>query len=307
MPWPPCWWPWACIAVVLSTTLPVFSTMARREREAELIFRGQQYARAVTLFQRKYGNALPPSIDVLLNGPDRFLRKQYKDPITGGDFQLVGPGSPELAEAVNSAPGQQQPGRGGPQVVQQPTTATTATTTTAAVRARYDLNKPAHSRHGSRRNPGRRQQEQGHLAAGLQQSQQVQRVGLHRDANVAGPRRPRRNANAWWSWWSTPRCRARRRARAPGSPAARQSRSRRTAARRAWRQPTGRARYGHSGWPASRSILATHRSSITASCTAGLTRAMAWLSGLGCTRFVRSATYTDRSGSIHNDVPVKPT
>ena len=43
------------IAVVLSTTLPVFSTMARREREAELVFRGQQYARAVSLFQRKYG------------------------------------------------------------------------------------------------------------------------------------------------------------------------------------------------------------------------------------------------------------
>ena len=53
--------------MVLSTTLPVFSTMARREREAELIFRGQQYARAVSLFQRKYGNALPPNLDVLLN------------------------------------------------------------------------------------------------------------------------------------------------------------------------------------------------------------------------------------------------
>jgi type II secretory pathway pseudopilin PulG len=106
------------IAVVLSTTLPVFSTMARRERETELVFRGQQYARAVSLFQRKYGNALPPNLDVLLN--ERFLRKQYKDPITGDDFQLVGPGSPELAEAVNSAPGQQQPGRGGPQVAQQP-------------------------------------------------------------------------------------------------------------------------------------------------------------------------------------------
>lgn len=105
------------MAVVLSTTLPVFSTVARREREAELVFRGQQYARAVSLFQRKYGNALPPNLDVLLN--ERFLRKQYKDPITGDDFQLVGPGSPELAEAVNSAPGQQQPGRGGPQVVQQ--------------------------------------------------------------------------------------------------------------------------------------------------------------------------------------------
>jgi type II secretory pathway pseudopilin PulG len=104
------------MAIVMSTTLPVFSTMARREREAELIFRGQQYARAVRLFQFKYGNALPPNLDVLLS--ERFLRKQYKDPITNGDFQLVGPGSPELADALNSAPAQQQAGRGGPQVSQ---------------------------------------------------------------------------------------------------------------------------------------------------------------------------------------------
>jgi type II secretory pathway pseudopilin PulG len=101
------------IAIVIGTTMPVFSTMARREREAELVFRGQQYARAVSLFQRKYGNALPPNVDVLLN--ERFLRKQYKDPITGDDFTLVGPGSPELADALNSAPGQQPGGRGGTQ------------------------------------------------------------------------------------------------------------------------------------------------------------------------------------------------
>jgi type II secretory pathway pseudopilin PulG len=110
------------IAIVLSTTLPVFSTMAKRERETELIFRGQQYARAVMLFQRKYGNALPPNLDVLLN--ERFLRKQYKDPITNEDFQLIGPGSPELALAATAAP--VQPGRGagqqrggGPPIVQQ--------------------------------------------------------------------------------------------------------------------------------------------------------------------------------------------
>jgi type II secretory pathway pseudopilin PulG len=107
------------MAVALSTALPMFSTIARREREAELVFRGQQYARAVSLFQRKYANALPPELDVLLN--ERFLRKKYKDPITGGDFQLVGPGSPELAEALNAPPQQQgragQQGRGGPPVV----------------------------------------------------------------------------------------------------------------------------------------------------------------------------------------------
>jgi type II secretory pathway pseudopilin PulG len=99
------------IAIVLSTTLPVFSTMAKRERETELIFRGQQYARAVSLFQRKYGNALPPNVDVLLN--ERFLRKQFKDPITNEDFQVIGPGSPELALAETAAPA--QAGRGGVQ------------------------------------------------------------------------------------------------------------------------------------------------------------------------------------------------
>jgi len=110
------------IAIVLSTTLPVFSTMAKRERETELIFRGQQYARAVMLFQKKYGNALPPNLDVLLN--ERFLRKPFKDPITNDDFQLIGPGSPELALAETAAPvqagreGGQQRG-GGPQIVQQ--------------------------------------------------------------------------------------------------------------------------------------------------------------------------------------------
>lgn len=105
------------IGIVLSTTMPVVSTLAKREREAELIFRGQQYARAVTLFQRKYGNALPPNLDVLIN--ERFLRRQYKDPVTNSDFQLVGPGSPELALAANAAPAQQQAGRGGPSLSQQ--------------------------------------------------------------------------------------------------------------------------------------------------------------------------------------------
>ena len=99
------------MAVLLSTALPVFQTMGRREREAELVFRGEQYARAIGLFQRKYGNALPPDLDVLLR--ERFLRKTYKDPITGGDFQLLGPGSPELAGALGAPPAQaQQSGRG---------------------------------------------------------------------------------------------------------------------------------------------------------------------------------------------------
>ena len=101
------------MTIMASVALPYYSTVAKRERETELVFRGQQYARAVGLFQRKYGNALPPNVDVLIE--QKFLRKKYKDPITNDDFQVVGPGSPELANALNAAPdiGQAAGGRQG--------------------------------------------------------------------------------------------------------------------------------------------------------------------------------------------------
>jgi type II secretory pathway pseudopilin PulG len=94
------------MAIMLSTAMPVYQTVARREREAELVFRGEQYARAIALFQRRFANALPPDVDVLID--QRFLRKKYKDPITGGDFQFLGPASPELAEALGTTPQQSQ-------------------------------------------------------------------------------------------------------------------------------------------------------------------------------------------------------
>ena len=40
----------------MSALLPVWSHMATREKEEELIFRGKQYARAIGLFQRKFAN-----------------------------------------------------------------------------------------------------------------------------------------------------------------------------------------------------------------------------------------------------------
>ena len=81
----------AVMAIVASALLPAWRTIAQREKEAELIFRGEQYARAINLYQRRYGNASPPNLDVLVN--ERFLRKKYKDPITGGDFQVITAGA----------------------------------------------------------------------------------------------------------------------------------------------------------------------------------------------------------------------
>jgi type II secretory pathway pseudopilin PulG len=76
------------MAVAATVALPVWKQMAQREKEAELVFRGEQYARAIALYQRRNGpGTLPADVDVLLKG--RFLRRAYRDPITGEDFMLV--------------------------------------------------------------------------------------------------------------------------------------------------------------------------------------------------------------------------
>jgi len=75
------------MAVLMGALLPQWTTLNTREKEQELVFRGNQYARAIGLFQRKFANTAPPSIDVLVE--QRFLRKKYKDPITNDEFQPI--------------------------------------------------------------------------------------------------------------------------------------------------------------------------------------------------------------------------
>jgi hypothetical protein len=100
----------------MSMAMPVWSHMVKREKEEELIWRGKQYARAIGLFQRKYANTFPPSVDILVD--QRFLRKKYKDPITNDDFQLIPatggsptPGQPPGRPGMPARGG--QPGQGG--------------------------------------------------------------------------------------------------------------------------------------------------------------------------------------------------
>jgi type II secretory pathway pseudopilin PulG len=94
----------ALMAIFMSAALPAWRHASQREREAELIWRGQQYDRAVQLFRRKFSAPGPPNLDILLE--QRLLRKKYKDPITGGDFELkpVGPGGLNVPP-----PGEQRP------------------------------------------------------------------------------------------------------------------------------------------------------------------------------------------------------
>jgi type II secretory pathway pseudopilin PulG len=96
------------MAVLMSALLPVWSHMATREKEEELIFRGKQYARAIGLFQRKFANTAPPSIDLLVE--QRFLRKKYKDPITNDDFQPLY-ANQAVIQPPGGGPSSQRPGQ----------------------------------------------------------------------------------------------------------------------------------------------------------------------------------------------------
>jgi type II secretory pathway pseudopilin PulG len=78
----------AVSAVWMGAMLPSWRQQVVRQKEAELIFRGEQYARAIALYWRKNNQTLPPSIDVLVS--QRYLRKKYVDPITNTDFLTVG-------------------------------------------------------------------------------------------------------------------------------------------------------------------------------------------------------------------------
>ncbi len=81
------------IGITLGSATKYWHNVSVREKEAELLFRGDQYRMAI----EKYFNAIPgrnqypESIDELLKDsrtPDgkRYLRQKYKDPITGEDF-----------------------------------------------------------------------------------------------------------------------------------------------------------------------------------------------------------------------------
>jgi type II secretory pathway pseudopilin PulG len=104
------------LAVLMTMALPVWTHYAKREKEEELIWRGQQYARAIGLFQRKYANTFPPNLQVLLD--QKFLRKKYKDPITNDDFMLIPVGS--AVPGRGSGPGNSSPAQPGLGPGQQP-------------------------------------------------------------------------------------------------------------------------------------------------------------------------------------------
>ncbi len=108
----------AIMMILLAAAAPSWRYVMRNDAEQELLFRGGEIADAIARYQKKNGNALPPSLEVLVKG--KFLRHPYKDPMTKhGRWRFIRPG-----EMVGPAPAPGIPGTSGG------STTTTTTTTT---------------------------------------------------------------------------------------------------------------------------------------------------------------------------------
>jgi type II secretory pathway pseudopilin PulG len=77
------------LSIALLVELPILKHQISRDQEEEMVHRGVEYSRAVRRYFRKFGR-YPANLDVLENvNQMRFLRRRYKDPITGGDFRIL--------------------------------------------------------------------------------------------------------------------------------------------------------------------------------------------------------------------------
>ena len=279
------------MAVVMTMAMPVWSTAAKRAREDELVFRGEQHAHAIALYQRKHANALPPSIDVLVN--ERFLRRKYLDPITGGEFQAltgaVGQATPEWA------------GQDGE--VRQDGRRTAGPWRRGADRRRGRTGLPAGPAGGTGADGRAGRPSAGHSAPAAASSASPARAPRNRSAYTTDAA-PTTSGRSSPSSASCRPARSRRRAGRPGP-----ARARRPCGRArhrpgsginrpaggpgSFRPPTGDGR-GFRPAPAGSSVGRSRQTlpsaSITASWNVGRTSVMASPVRDGCTRFVSSTT-----------------
>ncbi len=84
----------AIVLIALAAAAPRLLTEGQREKEEELIFRGEQYKHAIGLYYKKFGR-YPMKVEDLLRTNERgYLRREFRDPMTkDGKWRFIGLGA----------------------------------------------------------------------------------------------------------------------------------------------------------------------------------------------------------------------
>lgn len=99
------------IGLSLSAAAEQWKTITQREKEAELMFRGNQIKNAIEAYYRtaRAGiNRYPRTLEELVkdhnsSGTKRYLRRLYKDPLTNMDWVLVKSGAEGIRGVKSSS------------------------------------------------------------------------------------------------------------------------------------------------------------------------------------------------------------
>lgn len=75
------------VGVGLTAAVTLWSQAVQRDREAELLFRGEAVVRALERFQQDRPGTLPETLDELVEG--KYLRRAWGDPMTGRGFRIL--------------------------------------------------------------------------------------------------------------------------------------------------------------------------------------------------------------------------
>ena len=97
------------MAIGITAAAKQWKTVVQREKEADLLWRGIEIQTAIQFYSnaKKVGSLIPGekyplTLEELTKPPKPFLRRVYKDPITGGDWQYI-PGPTGGIMGVKSA------------------------------------------------------------------------------------------------------------------------------------------------------------------------------------------------------------
>jgi len=102
----------AILTILIAAVGPSIATIIQRDKETELIFRGKQFARAVLVFQKRFGR-YPNSLKELKEARPRAIRRLWREPLCNcedGWVPIIA-GTPE-AMPMSAVPPGSQP-RGG--------------------------------------------------------------------------------------------------------------------------------------------------------------------------------------------------
>jgi len=113
----------AILTILIAAVGPSIAKIVQRDKETELIFRGKQYARAVLVFQRRFGR-YPISLKELKEARPRAIRRLWREPLCNCEdgWIPIFVGTPEAMPMGQGVPpgGSGLPGGGFPRGTPRP-------------------------------------------------------------------------------------------------------------------------------------------------------------------------------------------